>query len=89
MTAVKAVIETANKMGVTIVEEDIQRCHRIGAYVEGRIRPVVVKFRWYKKRMDFLTKKRKLKPDTTGLSIAEKKEKLKKSVFVTEHLTPY
>ena len=87
--AVKAVIETAEKMGVTIVKEDIQRCHRIGNYTEGKVRPVVVKFRWYKKRMDFLTNKKKLKPDTKNLNATERKELMKKSVFITEHLTPY
>ena len=88
-TALEAVIDTASKMGVTIVEEDIQRCHRIGKFKGGQMRPVIVKFRWYKKRMDFLTKKKKLKPDTEGLSISERKEKLKKATFITEDLTPY
>ena len=88
-TAMKAVIDTASKMGVTIVEEDIQRCHRIGKFKEGQMRPVIVKFRWYKKRMNFLTNKKKLKLDTDGLSISEKKEKIKTAVFVTEDLTPY
>ena len=53
------------------------------------MRPVIIKFRWYKKRMDFLTNKKALRPNLDKLSIAEKKEKLKKSRFITEDLSPY
>ena len=87
--AVEAVIEAAAKIGVDVCEEDIQRCHRVGKYREGKIRPIICKFRWYKKRMDFLTKKAKLKPDTKDLTIDQRKKLLKNSLFITENLCPY
>ena len=76
-------------MGVTVSDDDIQRCHRIGDYQEGKMRSAIVKFKCYKKRMDFLTNKKKLKPDVTGLTIKERREKLKSSIFITEDLSPY
>ena len=88
-SAVDAVIETAQKLGVTVCNEDIQWCHRMGKFKEGKILPIVCKFRWYKKRMDFLTKKKKLRPDTTGLTIDKRRELLKKSPFIAENLCPY
>ena len=70
-------------------EKDIQRCHRVGKKRNGKPRPIIVKMRWYKKRMDFILNKKKLRPDTKNLSISEKKELLAKSPFITEDLTPY
>ena len=43
--AVDAVIEAAAKMGVTVCKEDIQRCHRVGKFREGKICPIICKFR--------------------------------------------
>ena len=88
-TAVNAVIETAQKLGVTVTKEDIQRCHRVGKYKEGKMRPIVCKFRWYKKRMDFLTKKKKLRPNTSGLNETQRRELMKKTPFIAENLCPY
>ena len=45
--------------------------------------------RWYKKRMDFILNKKKLRPCLDDLSIQQKKDLLKKSPFITEDLTPY
>ena len=87
--AVKAVKAAAQTIGIELADEDIQRCHRIGKFREGKRRPIIVKFRWYKKRMEFIKNKKKLKPNLDNMSISQRKAVLKNSPFIAEDLSPY
>lgn len=87
--AIKAVKAAAQTLGIQVADEDIQRCHRIGKFREGKRRPIICKFRWYKKRMEFITKKKGLKPKLEGLTAAQREAVLKNSPFITEDLSPY
>ena len=87
--AVKAVKAAAQTLGIEIADEDIQRCHRIGKFREGKRRPIIVKFRWFKKRMEFIKNKKKLKPNLENMSMSQRQNVLKNSPFITEDLSPY
>ena len=67
-----------------ITKDDIQRCHRVGnvrkANSNGKIRPIIAKFKDYRLRMAILLNKKKL----------EKNANFKKQGrFLTEDLTPF
>ena len=88
-----AVKKVATDLGIDVTENDIQRCHRVGKKKtfngNSRIRPIIVKFKSYKKRMEFMDNKKKLFPNVKKLSIEERKKKISKSVFITEDLSPF
>ena len=81
------VVKIARKLGIDFSKDDVQRCHRVGKKRDTP-RQIIVKMRWFKKRMDFITNKKKLRPDLSDLSINEKKNLLSKSAFITEDLSP-
>lgn len=88
-TAINAIKNTAKTLGVEVSDEDIQRCHRVGTFKSGKNRQIICRFRWYKKRMDYLKNKKKLKPSTDNMSIDERKAAYKAAPFITEDLSPY
>ena len=65
----KIVMEVAEKVGATVVIEDIDRSHRVGVKRNDRPRPVIVKFVSYRKRSEVFVNKRKLKG--TGVTVRE------------------
>ena len=83
---------TCDKMGITITDDDIQRCHRLGKPKDdGTPRAIICKLKSFplKKMIMKGENKRKLRPNMTGKSVNERKEILKTSVFVAEDLSPF
>jgi len=62
-------IEVAKKIGVQLDLTDIDRSHRVGRKVDGRTRPIIVKFVSYRKRREVFNAKKQLK--NTGVTIRE------------------
>jgi len=56
---IKALLE--KKMGIQLGPYDIDRCHRIGPSVQGRLRTVIVRFLCYKQREEIWNGRTKLK----------------------------
>ena len=88
-TAITAIKDTAKTLGIEVLDEDIQRCHRVGKFKKGKARQIICRFRWFKKRMDFIRNKKKLKTNTDRMSLQERKAAFKKAPFITEDLSPY
>lgn len=55
------VIAVARKISVDLSINDIDRSHRVGRKIDGKSRPVIVKFVSYRKRREVFQSKRKLK----------------------------
>lgn len=87
--AINAIKDTAKTLGIEVTESDIQRCHRVGTFKKGKKRQIICRFRWFKKRMDYIRSKKKLKPDTTDMTIEQRKAAFKNAPFITEDLSPY
>ena len=89
----KTVIELAKKMKVDISEDDIERCHRLGKpRTNGTSRPIIARFRTYKKKRELVQEKKSLRipaEELEGLTPDEKREKLSTNPFIVEDLTPF
>lgn len=55
-------------LGMTIRSRDIERAHRLGAYREGKWRPIIVKFAHFKDKEALLSSSSKLKGTDYGIS---------------------
>ena len=55
-----AVFAVAKKLGIAISKEDIQRCHRVGKPRRSGPRSIIVKLKYWSKRMEFIKSKSKL-----------------------------
>ena len=62
----------AEEMDIQLVEEDLDRTHRIGKKSDGKSRPIIIKFTRYNVRKKIYSNKKKLKG---------------KNVMITESLT--
>lgn len=62
-------VEVAQKIGVQLTTNDIDRSHRVGRRQGDRPRPIIIKFSSYRKRSEVFRNKRLLK--STGLTIRE------------------
>lgn len=62
-------VEVAQKIGVQLTTNDIDRSHRVGRRQGDRPRPIIIKFSSYRKRSEVFRNKRQLK--STGLTIRE------------------
>ena len=65
-------------LGASIVEEDIDACHKVPTRREDKIKPVVIKFVSRKKKNQVL---KAAKDNRTILK--------EKKIFINEHLSPY
>lgn len=86
------VFNVGEAMGITITEDDIQRCHRLGkVHTNGTPRAIVCKLKSFplKKAIMKGINKKKLKPNLTGKSIEERKNILKNTIFIAEDLSPF
>ena len=87
------VIKAAELIGVTLDRKDIQRCHRVGKrrvpqMVRGKLsiskpRQIIVRFKDYAQRQEFITKKRNLQANAK-----EKNCEQFANAFIAEDLTP-
>ena len=86
------VFNVGEVMGITITEDDIQRCHRLGKpHTDGSPRAIVCKLKSFPLKKSIMkgTNKKKLKPNLTGKSIEERRNILKNTIFVAEDLSPF
>ena len=89
----KHVMDVAEKMGVSLSLDDIERCHRLGKPRDnGTNRPIIVRFSSYRKKKELMQKKKALRipeEEMKRLNADEKKERLAKNPFMVEDLTPF
>ena len=83
----------AEKLNIIIEDDDIERWHRFGKpRTDGTSRPIICRFGSYVKKRALIKEKKKLRvsdEEMATLTIEEKKEKLSKTVFLCEDLTPF
>ena len=86
-------IAVAQKMNVSLSEDDIERCHRLGKpRTNGTNRPIICRFSSYRKKKEMMKNKKSLRiPDEEmeHLTPAERKAKLASNPFIVEDLTPF
>lgn len=90
--SVEAVLNVAQKLGIMITEEMIQRCHRVGKK-RKKPRSIIVKLKCWSKRMEFIKAKRKLRnadwSDITPTTPTTHDSDVQPSIFITEDLTHF
>lgn len=59
----------SNKLELRKTSTHFERVHRLGKYTQGKNRPIIAKFAFFKDKQEVLSSARKLKG--TGLSISE------------------
>ena len=69
-------LHIAKEMNISLTDMEVQRALRLGRKRNGKPRPIIVKFMYYKKRSQFISSKKKLK-DSVRFS----------NVYVAEDLT--
>ena len=73
-------------VGVKVTDDDIDTAHRIGRQVEGKVRPIIVKFTTFDKRQELYQARRKLRaasaPPGSSLSDTDLRQ-----IFVSDNLT--
>ena len=73
-------------VGVNVTDGDIDTAHRIGRQVEGKVRPIIVKFTTFDKRQELYQARRKLRAASApaGSSLSDAELRL---IFVSDNLT--
>ena len=78
--------EISRAVGISVTDGDIDTAHRIGKHVEGKARPIIVKFTTFDRRQDLYQARRKLRsasaPAGSSLSDAELRQ-----IFLSDSLT--
>lgn len=64
----------ARTMGITISSSDIERAHRLGRRIQGKTRPIIVKFSSFRTKLEILRRAGALRG--TGFGVAEDFSKL-------------
>lgn len=90
-------VRVGQQMGIEVKADDFQRCHRLGNRFDKNGKPrsnpraIICRARWYKTKQSFMKKenRQKLRADTRGKTIEERKEILSKTTFVAEDLSPF
>lgn len=59
----------SNKLNLSKNSTHFERVHRLGKFIEGKNRPIIAKFAFFKDKQEILSSARKLKG--TGISISE------------------
>ena len=81
------IIEIAKLLNVNLKDLDIQRAHRLGQKRIGKTRPIIVRLVSFKKRLELLKLKKKLKTITTDVKNEDPSITKFKNAFITEDLT--
>ena len=82
--------KACERIGVTIADEDIQRCHRLGKpRTNGTNRQIICRLKWYGHKQKIMQNRKSLSPDTRNKNIEEKRRMLAGARFITEDLTPF
>ena len=81
------IIEIAKLLNVDLKDLDIQRAHWLGQKRIGKTRPIIVRFVSFKKRLELLKLKKKLKTITTDVKNEDPSIKKLKNAFIAEDLT--
>ena len=81
------IIEIAKLLNVDLKDLDIQRAHRLGQQGIGKTRPIIVRFVSFKKILELLKLKKKLKTITTDVKNEDPSIKIFKNAFITEDPT--
>ena len=89
----KHVIEVAKRMNVELTEDDIERCHRLGAPRQNKTpRPIIVRLSSFRKKRELMKNKKSLRipeEEMEKLFPKEKTERMRSNPFIVEDLTPF
>ena len=77
--------DISRAVGVRVADEDIDIARRIGRQVEGKVRPIIVKFTTFDKRQELYQARRKLR--TVAAPAGSSSEAELRQIFVSDSLT--